>query len=495
MKSKLTKKLFLYISLILISFSLINAGVFLFFGQKSINENFDRFLLQRAQSIADSISNNQNIFSTEKMMEESSIHGKRASGQRRGMPGPGYIKWLNEAMGSQIWIIDKDLQGVEVGQNQEIIDIDGLSIEQKEIISTSLFKGREYISHSFQSKDQDNLRTAIVPIQNQGDTLGVLLLHEDSKSMEEFASTAQKIFFLSSLIAIVSGLFLAVIFANRFIHPIKEIDKQAKELSQGNYDYKVQVKQEDEIGTLAQNMNTLSQKLDKAKKDSQALEGLKRDFISNISHELKTPVTVMKSSVEALSLGMVEEEDKDRYYKVLLEESSVLERLIQDLMELSMLQNTNFTIGKEEVNLIHILRDAIRSQRLLAKEKEINIKEDIKDRDIACMGDYTRLRQMFITVINNAIKFSQSDLIFIRQDSNEKEAWIEVENWGQSIAKEEVNKIFYSFYRQKETREKGFGLGLAIAKEIAQRHKIEIQVESQEEKKVVFRFIMDKTGF
>ena len=132
-----------------------------------------------------------------------------------------------------------------------------------------------------------------------------------------------------------------------------------------------------------------------------------RDFVANISHELKTPVTVIRGSLEALCDEVVTDSEQIKsYHRQMLNESIYLQRLISDLLDLSKLQNIDFKIEKQELNLCDILSDAIRSAGHLANEKNIEIRQIFDAQSLEVAGDYGRLRQMFLIILDNAVKFS-----------------------------------------------------------------------------------------
>ena len=245
------------------------------------------------------------------------------------------------------------------------------------------------------------------PIISDGQIIGALLIHSPIQGINDAMSEGFRILFISILTAFVLSVILSVLLALTFTKPLKKMKDTAALLAGGNYKVKTGIEQDDEIGDLAQTMDILSLRLHEAEEERKKVQKQRQDFITNISHELRTPVTVIRGSLEALSDGVVTEPDKvEEYHKQMLKESKSLERLVNDLLELSRLQNTDFKIEMQELNICDVLKDSIRSASNLAREKNINIKYS-SDKDILLIkGDYGRLRQMFLTVIDNAVKFS-----------------------------------------------------------------------------------------
>ena len=251
----------------------------------------------------------------------------------------------------------------------------------------------------------------------------------------------------------------------------------AFELSKGNYDVKNNIFQDDEIGYLANTLDFLSLKLKEADEQTKNLEKMRSDFISNISHELRTPATVMVGSLEALVDGVVtNEEDIKEYHVNMLNEAKFLSRLIGDLLDISRLQNLDFVIEKSQLCILDVVNDVVRSFTQFASKKNISIdlyKHEFKNE---ICGDYGRLKQMFSIILDNAIKFSdENSKIEITLQDNK----IKIKDYGAGIKKEDLPYIFDRFYKERSEKNKvGTGLGLSIAKSIAIRHDINLSVES-----------------
>ncbi len=251
----------------------------------------------------------------------------------------------------------------------------------------------------------------------------------------------------------------------------------ALQLSNGDYTAKSGVNQNDEIGELANTIDLLAMRLDRASKESEKLEKLRRDFVANISHELKTPITVIRGSLEALYDKVVADPKKIEEYQIqMLKEAKFLERLVGDLLDLSKLQNTDFIIDKTDVNINDVMMDVIRSGYQLAKKKNIRIDSSLPNEFISIQGDYGRLRQMFLILMDNAIKFSfQDGVVEIKVTKDE----VSIRDHGPGIDEGHLPYIFDRFYKtQGEENKSGTGLGLAIAKQIGERHSIKLTAQN-----------------
>ncbi len=243
------------------------------------------------------------------------------------------------------------------------------------------------------------------------------------------------------------------------------------------------------ITNLPQNLDKLAKKLALSSEESAKLEKLRQDFIVNISHELRTPVTVIRGSLEALRDGVIPDETVPEYYNTLFNESVHLQRLVNDLLELSRLQNIDFDIRKEPLNLANVLEEVRRSMENVAKKKNIKIRLNLDIPGYAMDGDYVRLRQMLINLMDNAIKFSPEDSeILLRLWKEDDFIKMSVKDFGQGMNEEQINHIFDRFYKQDLNNPNGVGLGLSIVHEIARRHDFQLTVKAKENKGSEFIF-------
>ncbi len=275
-----------------------------------------------------------------------------------------------------------------------------------------------------------------------------------------------------------AGVF-SVFLSKRFMMPIQKIAAATRELTQGNYQAKTEVYDKNEIGILAKETDILAEKLESARRESEALEQMKKDYIASISHELRTPITVIRSSLEAICDGVVSGDKRQEYQEQILKESIFLQRLVDDMLELSRLQNKDFPIERSELDLLMVLDDALRTTRIMARDKKIHLHYSRPETEWPLEGDYGRLRQMFTVVLDNAIKYSTNDSnIWVRAWQRQGDLYVAIKDEGCGIPEDEQQHIFERFFRSKRAKEKGSGLGLAIMKSIADRHSIDLEIHS-----------------
>ena len=323
---------------------------------------------------------------------------------------------------------------------------------------------------------------AAAPVRDGGGrVIGVVLLNGIAKSRVDVINRCKSIIIMSLFIAWVVSFFIALFFARQISYPITKIRETANRLAKGEYSIQTGIGARGELGELEDTIDILSDKLAENERIRDGIERSRMDFFANVSHELRTPITVMRGYAESLADGYVTDKEKISYsLQRMLSECSTMERLVGDLLTLSKMQNPDFEVDKEPVSVVQIIEDVIRSARVLCKEKDIEIKFDADDPYHFMLGDYERLKQMFMIIIDNAIKFSDKGGKVEIGIENADRMRISIRDYGVGIAEDMIPNIFDKFYRSKlRMNEKGSGLGLMIARQIAIKHGGSIEVESK----------------
>ncbi|MDF2484030.1 MAG: hypothetical protein K0R46_198 [Herbinix sp.] len=312
------------------------------------------------------------------------------------------------------------------------------------------------------------------------EVVGAILIVTKVKDQKELIEKSLYMIVMSSVVALGISFVIVIIFATELSLPISRMRTTALELAAGNYKAKTGIKRDDELGDLAKTVDILSEKLLENDVERKKLDQMRLDFFANISHELRTPITVIRAYTETLSDGVVQEEEKkQQYYERMLSECKSMERLVGDLLLLSKMQNPDFKIESEPVNLNQVFEDIIRSAGAIAEKKNIKIAVT-KDSPVnMILGDYDRLRQMFMVILDNAIKFSdENKSVHIKIEKSDK-IMVSIKDEGVGIDPTDIHNIFEKFYKSNlRQNASGTGLGLAIAKQIAIRHEGSIDVKS-----------------
>ena len=480
MNSKIARKLTLYFSVALLLFSIIIGSVFLSLFKKHTIEVHKADLEKRAVTIASTLSD---------FMGSANSQGGRG-GTEMGAGGYGpYMRFLGDITMTDVWIVDENLNlitsGNMSGHQYNYADLP----QNAETVVQEVFQGNTTFSEGFSALLNTPTLTIGTPISSGGVVVGALLLHSSVVGMNAATTQGIVILTISIVIALVLSFLFSSMLAAAFTRPLKMMQVSALLLAGGDYTVKTEVEQKDEIGELAAAIDILSERLELSKHESENLNKLRRDFVANISYELKTPVTAIRGSLEALYEGVVTEASQvQEFHKQMLSESLYLQRLVHDLLDLSKLQNTDFKMQVQKLNLRDVLNDVVRSAGQLAQLKNIAIHYIADTELLDLKGDYGRLRQMFLIVLDNAIKFSQSgDVVEVTI----KDKTISVLDHLICIAPLGLPHISDRFYKvQSENNKSGSGLGLAIAKQIADRHGLEIIVNSSKTSGTEFRFLI-----
>lgn len=254
-----------------------------------------------------------------------------------------------------------------------------------------------------------------------------------------------------------------------------------KELSNGNYDVRVDNVGQDEISKLNQGFNQMTRQL--AKQDE-----TRQKFISDISHEFQTPLTSIQGFANILKEEDLPKEQRVKYANIILYNSKRLSSLAKNMLQLTLLDREEIELEISTYSLVEQMNRVISTQENQAMEKNIEIEFQVPKKDIVIDGDEQRLEQVWTNIVSNAIKYTNDGgLITISMKKTSKEVEVSIEDTGIGMSKEVVSHIFERFYREDKARNvEGNGLGLAIVKSIIDLHNGKIDILSQVDVGTVF---------
>ena len=537
MNHGLTRRLVLYFSLALLTFALVIGGVFGFLFRRYTLELHTNDLRTHAEAVAASLSGKEKTGAAgapSDAMPRGHHEGRRGMKMRRmGMESPSaqahgetktpaamgahtycrrrvtnrpapstgndddrglasLLSQLNAFTGSDVWLVDRASRTITLSGTETETDYTELP-ESADALLETVFSGKSVSGEDFSTLLDVPSVTAGAPVTDaDGRITGAVLMHRRLSDIRASEAAGFQILTVSLALAFLLAAVLSYLLARRFIRPLSLMEKTAAALADGNYETRSGVRQDDEIGSLAQSLDVLAQRLEDAASERSKLDAMRRDFFASISHELRTPLTVLRGSLDALSSGLVTDEEKRREYLAQMETSAVhLTRLVSDIFDLARLENPDFSIEKTDVDLSDALRDAVRSARRLAAPKSVDIRlADVPP--ISMHGDYGRLRQMFLAVLDNAVKFSpEGAAVEIGAELSDGRWRIAIKDHGPGVAADLLPHIFDRF---RTNREGGTGLGLAIAQEIARRHDVVLEADSVEGQGAAFAFRGRITG-
>ena len=336
----------------------------------------------------------------------------------------------------------------------------------------------------------DNLFMKIIPFNFNNQSQGKIFLVYDSSSasqeLNQFKNSIVYTLILFLIIIISINTLITYFLSKQIVNPLIRLKNAAMLIRKGNYDFSLESPPKDEIGDLFQSFEAARKQLKKSEETKNKYEQNRNELITNISHDLKTPITTIKGYVEGIMDGIPKSKQKQEKYLQTIHQNAVhMESLIKDLFLLSKFDLDKSLYQFENINIKNYLADSYEELRFNLKERGINlIFETNYDESIPVKADRQQLKRVILNIINNSINFKKDSdsviKIILTESSNE--AIVEIKDNGKGISEEMSDKIFDRFYKADKARtdySPGTGLGLYIAKKIILDHGGRIWAESQ----------------
>lgn len=285
--------------------------------------------------------------------------------------------------------------------------------------------------------------------------------------------------FIGGLVALLLGYLLA----GRIVKPIEQIATMSDQIADGNYQERIHIRTGDELEQLGRTINEMAEKLDLSAAETMRLESIRKDFVANVSHELKTPLTSISGFVEALQDGAGENPGlRGKFLSIIAAESTRLRRLIDDLLIISDIENGRERNTDQDIDIREAIEEVIAFLQPIIDQKGIRIIDQYAYQ-IQIGGNRDRFKQMMLNIIDNAIKYShEGGDVRLDVKKQDGKAVISVSDNGIGIEPENLPRLFERFYRVDKSRSiksGGTGLGLSIVKHIVNLFHGEIKVESK----------------
>ena len=271
---------------------------------------------------------------------------------------------------------------------------------------------------------------------------------------------------------------------------IQELSNTVRIISTGNLKYTAPVKGNDELTHLAKSINIMARDIDQKIEEERNLEKTKQELITNVSHDLRTPLTSIIGYLGLAKSPRISHEQKDDYIEIAYSKSERLKQLINELFEYTKLQSPDNKPNFTAVNLVDLLDQLIEEMIPMAEENGLTISKVIATKDIVLYADVPQIVRLFENLISNAIKYTHTDepiLLTVKGIDADNFATISLENAIDGISDEEINKMFERFYRLEKSRSSetgGSGLGLAISESIVHMHGGQIYAEKLSESRI-----------
>ena len=332
-----------------------------------------------------------------------------------------------------------------------------------------------YIIGRFYDYFSQDMITVWAPVSGNYNVYGYVVLHLPLSSALESRDAILNVVYLTFLVIFLLSLILLILFQWNVYRPLKKITVAASQFADGNLDYRCQIHSSDEMGYLAATLNFMAGELCK-------MEEYQRKFISNVSHDFRSPLTSIKGYLEAMIDGTIPPELHEKYMKLVISETERLNKLTQNTLALQSLESRGTYLDLTDFDINQVVKNTAAAFEGACLPKRITFDLTFSSRTLFVRADLSKIQQVLYNLIDNAIKFSHNDsVIFLETSERYDKVFVSVRDTGIGIPKESQKKIWERFYKTDLSRgkdKKGTGLGLSIVKEIIQAHGQNIDVIS-----------------
>ena len=284
----------------------------------------------------------------------------------------------------------------------------------------------------------------------------------------------KQLIIISSIVLVLSYI-LAYFISNHISRPIRNISNKAKYLATGNFDIAFNHSYIEEIDELANTLNYAKDELSKT-------DELRRDLMANVSHDLKTPLTMIKANAEITKDLHINNKDKIKEdMDTIISETDRLTILVNDILTLSKMESVNDELNIEEFDLINLIKNILDKYKVLEEKEKYKFKFIHKDKKLLVKVDKKKIETVIYNLINNAINYTGDDNLVTVKVTNEENILVEIIDTGKGIAKEDINYIWDKYYKNKKKHKRnviGTGLGLNIVKNTLEKHNFKYGVNS-----------------
>lgn len=458
------KQMLLYMSTIAVCVMLVGCALTLVYTTHYMNEKKDELILQ-GEKIAEAFSKGYRTGNLSNLSYE--------------------LEVLETYMDAGILIVNREGQIVIASP-----EFNGV-IHEKDILNGALLEGvleGKVVSMQTQKGQLLDMPMLVVgyPL-SEGQIAGLFMCRPlpqiQASLMEMYQMSIMILFFVSLL-----GVFVSYLTAKYVALPLMRVNRAAKVIANGNFAERVLVSSNDEVGELAESFNHMAESLE-------AHEKMQKDFIANISHDLRSPLTSMQGFLTAMLDGTVPPEKQEKYLRIVLEETQRLTRMTQGIIELSRAQSSSILLEESDFDINGLIRMNIEMLEPQLAEKNVHIHAMYAAEETRVHGDMDKISRVLQNLLGNAAKFSpENGIIEVETTIKEnKKVLISVKDEGPGISAEDQKYVFDRFYKTDTTRnldKTGSGIGLAIVREFIQAHGESITVKSEEGKGTTFVFSM-----
>ena len=388
------------------------------------------------------------------------------SGETAGFRGGFHPNYLR----AEIWVVNR--------QGTVVMDSLGGSRVQSSIngFDPASIGNRSYTIGDYYGMFSGNVLSVSAPITGNYNTYGYVLIHLPIREINQSQNGILSILYITSAVLFGLSLIILLVFTQTVYLPLRKITVGANEYAAGNLDYRIDVKTHDEMGYLSDTLNYMSDELNK-------MEEYQKNFIANVSHDFRSPLTSIKGYLEAILDGTIPAEMYEKYLSRVISETERLHKLTESMLTLNSLDARGY-LSRTNFDINRVIKDTAASFEGTCESKNVSFDLTFSDDIQMVFADLGKIQQVMYNLIDNAIKFSHHDsTIYIQASGRYEKIFVSVKDTGIGIPKDSLKKIWERFYKTDLSRgkdKKGTGLGLSIVKEIIQAHGENIDVVSTE---------------
>lgn len=318
-----------------------------------------------------------------------------------------------------------------------------------------------------------------------GDHIGYVLVFSSADALVEYIWNNTKALLLSGLSVMMFAFIILYLLTYRMVKPLRQMAAATRQFSRGDFSARVPVTGQDEIAELAGALNGMAVALS-------SVEEMRRSFVANVSHDLRTPMTTISGFVDGILDGTIPPEKHEEYLTIVSEETKRLSRLVRTMLDLSRIDSGQMKLNPVSFDLTALVLNTLFLFEQRIEQKNITIEGIDSCEHLPITGDYDLLQQVMYNLLDNAVKFTETGgTIALSALQNHGTVGYSVRNTGIGIPNEELPHIFERFYKSDRSRgldKTGTGLGLYIVKSIVNAHGGEITVRSRENEYCEFSF-------
>jgi len=306
--------------------------------------------------------------------------------------------------------------------------------------------------------------------------------------IEQMARDFMRIMIVCLLISLLISFVFVYLSSRTISKPIHKMTEAAKTIADGNFDKRLTVKSRDEVGQLAESFNYMAEKLDNH-------ETSRREFISNISHDLRSPMTSIKGFLQAIIDGTAPEETHGRYLNIVLDETDRLSKLANDILDINNINEADSGLSLEDFDICELIRRTVALIEPRAAEKQIEMNVSLAEETTVVCADREKIQRVIYNLCENAVKFTETNgkLTIETKVLNNGKIRISVSDSGIGISAEDQKRVFDRFYKVDLSRggdKRGSGLGLSIVSEFVKMHGEKIEIRSEIGEGSEFSFVL-----